>query len=330
MSLNIIYTCGKMVFSLKDMLDLIARNIESKGNPLGIDPETCSSWAQDLGLGRGGETIIYTSCMYQMAPYIARLTSSIERLEKAGGIALKLGKALSSIVDLENILKIPSHESARFSSILKTITRALKRIGIDVGYLYDEEPYSGSLLYELGVEELFISQTEKAVDVFRRYGVRKIITIDPHTYFVLSKIYPKYVDIGDIEITHYLEIVSRHIDVLNPRKIGEEYTIHDPCLLARYMGMVNPQRHVASRIGVRIREPERSGSRTRCCGGPLEAVSPKISRILGSIRIGELKKHSKKAIVMCPICFSNLSRSIEGGEIEIYDIAELLSLGVEL
>ena len=317
-----------MGLNLKDILDLIIRNIDSKGNPIGIDPANCVSWARDLDLRKGGETIIYTSCMYQMIPYITRLTNSIERFEKAGGIALKLGKAFSSIMDLGSVLRVPEDELKRFQNIVRGIVSILNRIGVDVGYLYDEEPYSGSLLYELGVLDVFASLAENTVSVFRKYGVRKVIAIDPHTYFTLSKIYPKYVDMGGIEVIHYLEIIDRKKDSLDLKKIDKDYTIHDPCLLARYMKIIDPQRNIIGKMGIDLKEPERSGIRTRCCGGPLEAISPKISRTIGSIRVSELAKHSNRAIVMCPICFSNLSRSVENNEIEIYDIAEILLQGV--
>ena len=103
--------------------------------------------------------------------------------------------------------------------------------------------------------------------------------------------------------------------------------IHDPCLLARFMRLTAPQRRILRSQGFDLKEPKRSGVRTRCCGGPIEALSPRLSRRIGESRVEELLSHSERIVVLCPICFSNISRLSEEYGAEVIDIAETIEPG---
>ncbi len=310
-----------MPVKLSDMVSMIRDNIAKKGNPIGIDREACSSWARDLGIPRRNNTIIYTSCMYQSIPYIIEMVSALEKLERGPGIFTSLGMMLARVLDVASL--VGKRDVSRFDNMLRNIVFALKRQGVDVGYLYEEEPYSGSLLYELGLEDDFAAHARKIFSLFREKDVKRIITVDPHTHYVLSKVYPRYIDGYDIEVVHYLEI-------LDPSRLGKAggkgfiASIHDPCLLARFSRIVEPQRNILRSIGVDVKEPQRSGLRTRCCGGPIEALSPTLSRKIGEQRVEELLQLSENIIVMCPICFSNISRLAERRGARVLDLSELI------
>lgn len=312
-----------MPLKLIDILTIVRENIAKKGNPIGVDRSVCSLWAKDLAIPRGGETIIYTSCMYQSIPYMIELVDALEKLERGPEILLSVGVRLARILDVANIVKKYGTNIERFSGMIRNIAVALKKQGIEIGYLYEEEPYSGSLLYELGFEDEFLIQARKAFHLFKERGVRKIITIDPHTHYTLSKIYPKYIDGFDIQVIHYIEI-------LDPSKLGKisrdlDATIHDPCLLARFSRIVEPQRNILRSAGVNVKEPQRSGLRTRCCGGPIEALSPSLSKKIGEQRVEELSQLGRNIIVICPICFSNISRLADKYGVKVLDLSELIS-----
>ncbi|MDT7889044.1 MAG: (Fe-S)-binding protein [Desulfurococcales archaeon] len=311
-----------MPLKLVDVVSMIRDNMKSTGNPLGIDPRICSSWAEGLDLPRGGSIIIYTSCMYQSIPYIVELTNLLERVEGAPSAIISLGRALARIVNVAELVGRSAGDLGRYLAMVRNIAIILRRQGVNIGYLYEEEPYSGALLYELGMEEEFAEHVRRVIGIFREKGVRKTIAVDPHTYYVLSKIYPRYIEGFDIEVSHYLEI-------LNPSMLGKgldvgEVVIHDPCLLARFMGIIDNQRRVLEGLGVRYKEPVRSGKRTRCCGGPLESISPRLSRRIGGLRAEELASIGEKVVVLCPICFSNLSRISRDYGLEVIDLSEIL------
>jgi len=312
-----------MPLRLVDVVSMIRDNMRKSGNPLGVDPRQCSSWAEGHGIPRGGEAIIYTSCMYQSIPYIVGLTSLLERVEGAPSALLSLGRALARMVDVAGIASRSAEGLDRFGSIVRGIALALKRQGISFGYLYEDEPYSGALLYELGLEEDFAEHARAVAKLFAERGVRRVITIDPHTHYILSRVYPRYVEGFSLEVSHYLEVLDTSRLSRRQELGGGDLVIHDPCLLARFTGVVEPQRRVLEGLGIPYKEPQRSGKRTRCCGGPLEALSPRLSRRLGELRAEELASIGKRVIVMCPICFSNLSRVSKNLGLEVLDLSEL-------
>jgi Fe-S oxidoreductase len=313
-----------MPLKLVDVVDIIRENHRRSGNPVGVSPKQCSSWAEDLGLPRGGDTILYTSCMYQSIPYIIELTKMLEKIEAAPGFILSIGGMIARAFNVPEALTRSRVNIDRYNSIVRRIALALRRQGVGLGYLYEDEPYSGALFYELGLEEDFRKQAQVVVSIFRERGVRRVVVVDPHTYYVLSRIYPKYIDGYNIEVIHYLEILDP--GALRSSGVGEA-VIHDPCLLARFMRITEPQRRILRALGFDLKEPKRSGVRTRCCGGPIEALSPRLSRRIGESRVEELLSHSERIVVLCPICFSNISRLSEEYGAEVIDIAETIEPG---
>ena len=308
-------------------MKLIIDNMKRTGNPVGIKAEKCISWAKDLSIPRGGNSILYTSCMYQMIPYIKVLVEQLEKSEHVGlsSVAVKMGSFFARFIDPYSILKPSEAEVTRSSSIIRKIYETLKRIDSSIGYLYEEEPYSGALLHELGLEDFFIDHARKVVEIFKRYGVKKIYTIDPHTHHILKFVYPMYVDNFDFEIIHYFEVLADNLEIIKNSNIEkEEYVIHDPCLLTRYANIIDQPRAILNKLGVRYREHLRSRNRTRCCGGPIESIAPSISGYMARYRLEELSKISNKIIVMCPICYVSLSRVADKYNASIKDLAEFL------
>lgn len=302
------------------------------GNPLAAPNKICYEWARDLGLRRGGETVLYTGCLYQLMAYAGALVNLYQRI---GGFGLRAAGALSGISSrlfswIVSRLVKPDPRVAEYSSrALRSIVKILRIYSVDFGYLYENDIYSGVYLYELGLEEAF---TRHAASVYRKLkgeGVKRVITIDPHTTYVLKEIYPRYIESFDIEVKHYLEIVrSRRGEAsqdLSKRDVeGQLPVIHDSCYMVRKLGLYEAVRSAAKNI--RYIEPRNSGARTLCCGGPIEGISPELSLKIAVRRARELSSTgSERVIVMCPICYTNLDRAfraLELSSITIRDLAE--------
>ncbi len=84
-------------------------------------------------------------------------------------------------------------------------------------------------------------------------------------------------------------------------------------------------RSILDNAGVKhLEDPLITGRDTStCCGGPLESLSPELSRKIAKIRIENLAKLSKTVVTVCPICLANLSRNAEG-VVQILDINEVV------
>ena len=211
--------------------------------------------------------------------------------------------------------------------VLRGITAALRGAGERPAYLYRSEPYSGVLLYDLGLEEDIAPHIHSVYKLLKSHGVEEIIVVDPHTAFMMKEIYPRYIENYDLKVRHYLEILSGKRDA--PGKTGEidmpeKFVMHDSCVMTRDLGIVEGTRKVAGNIGIKLLEPENRGLDTACCGGPVEYAFADLSQQISSIRIKELAGVCKDILVTCPICLINLMKYEQELGIRVWDMGELL------
>ncbi len=296
---------------LSSIAALLRRNEEEKFNPLGIDRRSFSEWAEGLEMAKGGEVIFYTGGLYQIAPHIDFLVSAMKIVpgSLSKGLA-KIGGRFSS-----SISRITSKKKReRFNKIVRKIFLLVRDKIPDIGYLWDEESYSGALYYDMGMDSLFERHAERVVEVMKRNGVRTVVTIDPHTYHVLRDVFPKYTK-ADFEVKHYMELLDGSISL-------EGHVVHDPCYLVRWSGLLDVFRRVVSGV----EEPEESGLTANCCGGPLESIFPEMAESLAEKRVEELAAVSKRIVTACPICLVNLGRVCDRLGAQVLDVAEVLEV----
>ena len=316
---------GEVLSTLKD-------NIQRTGDPLGLKGVYWTGWAKGLNLQKGGETILLTARMYQMLPYIMQITGLV-----ASAKPFLSRRGLGEIVNMGN--RIMGDKIIRFkalgsrelklksNNVLKGIVSALGAINPRPAYLYEDEPYSGVLLYDLGLDEYIEDHIKKAYSLFKSYKVKKIIGVDPHTVFMLKEIYPNYIDNYDIEVQHYLEILSENNETLRKtykKRLDKEFVIHDSCYLTRELGIIEQVRGISSSLGITIIEPENTKLDTACCGGPIEYAFHDLTEKVSNTRIQELSSISKNIIVECPICLINLRKYEKEMGIKVWDMGELL------
>lgn len=311
-----------MPLPIKDVLDVIVGNTLKRGTPISIPDEAANGWAGELHIPKGGETILYTSILYQMVPYAMASTKFLEELESGavGGVLLKLGRMVGSIFDISKLAsRVSEEEISNQHEVLKSIARLLRGVNVDFGYLYEDEMYAGTLLYDLGRDEDFAKHAEKIAGIFRRHGVKKVITVDPHTTHILREIYPKFVDGFNLEVENYLEILAKK-DPEPKKRLNTCVTIQDPCYYARYLGIIEEPRALLTKAGVEIKEPSRTKRLTFCCGGPIESLSPRLSKEVAALRVKDLRNACENCVTMCPFCYASLSKA-GAGQINVRDIS---------
>ncbi|AWS00194.1 (Fe-S)-binding protein [Metallosphaera hakonensis] len=287
---------------MESLRSLLIDSLEKYGMPFPVDKRVCSGWARDLP--KGGETIIFTSCMYQVEPVVPTLS----KFSSMAGVL----KGLSS---LAKFVKPPKEELDRAYNILNNIINALRKRGINPGYLYEEEPYSGALLLEMGLLEEFTEHAKKVSKILEEHGIKRIITVDPHTHNALTR-YGEFIDFK-VEVINYLELVRPE------KRVDEEFTIHDSCLYSRFLNLRDKYRDMVNESGVKLKEGFLlTGKETStCCGGPIAGLDRELSEAIAKKRAENLNKLSKRLLVMCPICYVTLSPYFKG---EVKDIAEVI------
>jgi len=302
----------------------VASNLRRSRMPFPFDASICYKWREGLYFERSKERILYTSCMYQMAHVIGAAAAKLEKFSVAdGGMRARLA-ALGAKAAGGLLLRPDPREVERAGGILRNIYAMLKGSGVTLGVL-ESEPYSGALLYELGFVDDFAAYARRVYESLKSNGVREVVTTDPHTQYILEKIYPRYVERFDLKVTSYLNLIDRSRVRARPGK----FVVHDSCYYSRYLDMRGAIRGLLR--GARLIEhPTITGKdASQCCGGPVESTYPGLARAVAASRLADLSKLSRDIVVECPICYANLQRANEdaGNPARLYDLAEVLGGG---
>jgi Fe-S oxidoreductase len=210
---------------------------------------------------------------------------------------------------------------------LRALVRLLRRAQIDFAVLGEEELDSGDLARRLGDEAQFQDLARRNIATLAKYGVRRIVTADPHVLHCLKNEYPALG--GRYEVLHHTTLLASLLaeGKLTPqKKLGGSVTYHDPCYLGRYNGEIEAPRAILDRLGVERLEMQRSGLRSFCCGGgggaPLTDVAGK--RRIPDVRMDQARETGAATIaVACPTCAVMLE-GVVGPRPAVSDIAELL------
>ena len=314
-----------MALPIGDVLGIFADNLEKRKRVVPLSSKKAAAWAEGLDIPVGGDTIIYTGQMYQLVPSINSMANWMAKFENSPITRLfSAGRAVNKVLDLSYFMVLGSgREQKAYNGQLRNIAHLIRTAGVEFGYLYERDLYSGALLFDEGVDDVFTEQAHRVYRAFRENGVKRAITVDPHTTNMLRSVYPKIISEYDIEVKSYLELLAER-DLNFTKQLEIDVVIHDPCVYARYEDIVNEPRHLLKDAGATIHEPELSGKLTHCCGGPLESLFPSKAHAIAAKRIEQLASCGTQVATMCPICLANLKRAAAGMTLEIKDISEYL------
>jgi Fe-S oxidoreductase len=303
-----------MALPTGDVIGILADNLRLRKSVLPISKRNATRWAKGLGLRRGGRTVLYTGMMYQLIPYIEGLVKAEMGLGQSPiGRLTGLARVINRFINVSTFMVWPSKRIRdEYNTVPRDVARLLQQAGVDFGYLYEDDLYSGALTYDLGVDEVVAKHARKVYAVLKKHGVEQVITIDPHTTNMLRSVYPKLIPGYDIEVKTYLEVLlENELPVQN--KLSAELTIHDPCVFARYEDIVSQPRELLHRAGATVNEAEKSGRMTWCCGGPVESLYPEKAAANARKRGEQLAAASREVVTMCPMCLINLSEAAPQG-----------------
>ncbi|MCE4603561.1 MAG: (Fe-S)-binding protein [Aeropyrum sp.] len=306
---------------LRIYLDMLKVIVEKTGLPVPAPNDVIYRWSRSVSVSTSGEAYLFTGGLYQLSPYIRATVSLLERVESLGllGVAHRF-RTLAPVGLARVLVRPPKTEIRRAESIVVGAYRILSSLG--VAYKPKGDMYSGAILYENGLDETFQNHISKVHKRLRDLGIKRIVTIDPHTTHIMRSVAPKYVDGYDIEVESYLELLDRKGVELKP--VVDEAVIHDPCYNARFEGIIEEPRSIAARSGLRLAEPPRARRMTYCCGGPIEGLMPPLAKKIAATRAEELLGVSKRVVVMCPICMINLEKPVGNAGGEVLDLLEVL------
>ncbi len=321
-----------MPLPIAPILGILSDNLRKRGSVLPLGKRAATAWARGLDIPRGGETVLYTGHMYQLIPAIEAMAGQMALFEDRFITRFfGLGRWANRFVNLSFFMSLTASRAKmrRANQVLRNIARLLQEAGIEFGYLYEEELYSGALVYDQGLDGVFAEHARRVARSLKEHGVKRLITVDPHTTNMLRQVYPRFVEGFDLEVRSYLEILAEAAAPASEETAGGEgIVVHDSCVYARYEKMVEPPRRLLRRAGFSVREPELCGAATHCCGGPIESLFPKEAHRISEARISQLEAAGKSVVTMCPICWVNLSKAA-GNRLNVRDIADVLGRSSE-
>ncbi|MFA5536354.1 MAG: (Fe-S)-binding protein [Bacillota bacterium] len=224
----------------------------------------------------------------------------------------------------------------RAQKISKALSSILIKAGISFGILGIEETDDGNEVNKVGERGLFEYLADENIEKFKNLGVKKIITLSPHSFNAIKNNYPAFG--GDFEVMHYTQFLKQLIETGQLQikgRLDADVTFHDPCFLGRYNKEYEAPRFLLGSIpGLRLIEMERNKEDSFCCGG---GGGNFFTDFLGSgekgagrIRIREAFDTKAKILaVACPMCAGMFEDALKmewlEDEFTVKDIAEIIN-----
>jgi Fe-S oxidoreductase len=221
----------------------------------------------------------------------------------------------------------------RGQKVSRALGKLLLSAGVSFGTLGAEEECEGNEVRILGEKRIFQELVDRNTRLFEKSGVKKIITLSPHSYNAFKNYYP-----DGFEVYHYTQLLSQLIADGSLRfstKTNMKVTYHDPCFLGRHNDEYEAPRYILQSIpGVELIEMDRNRENSFCCGGG--SANFYIDFFGGGesspsrIRVREaLKTGVNMLAVACPTCAMMLEEAVKNEGINeqqlvIKDISEIL------
>ncbi|MCQ6279588.1 (Fe-S)-binding protein [Bacillus sp. EB600] len=276
-------------------------NIERQGNPWGINRKERANWRDSL------EDVT---------------VPTVKELKKAGE-------------EFEYLFFVGSMGSYdnRSQKIAQSFARVMNHAGVKIAILGNEEKNSGDTPRRIGNEFLFQELANANIETFKKYDVKKIVTIDPHAFNTLKNEYPEF---GlEAEVYHHTELLAKLIreGKLTPKNhVDETITYHDSCYLGRYNNVYDAPREILKSIpGVKVAEPERKRETSMCCGagGGRMWMEENAGTRINVARTEQLLETNPTVISTgCPYCLTMIGDGTKAKEVndkvQTLDVVEIL------
>ena len=273
-------------------LQATLKNLRTKSNPWGMDPNDREKWAQELEAESG------------LKVKLAR-----QNIDKDGKGNFEYLYWVGS----------PGAYDDNNKKVSKANALLFNKAGLDFAILGNEEKTSGDLARRAGDEGLYQELVLENIEIMKKYGVKKVVTQCPHVYNTFKNEYPEFGFEG-IEIYHHTELLADLIKQgkLTPQhRIESSVTYHDPCYLGRYNRTFDPPRFILESIpGIEIKAIDNEKEKSTCCGaggGQMWYEMP--GSHINVMRLEELTEHvPNKIAVACPYCNVMMTSAVATSE----------------
>lgn len=294
-------------------------NMERAGNPWGQPKATRTDWTKGLPFA---------------VPTVAELAAE----GRLGEIEVLYWVGCAAAFDERN------------RKVARAFATCLDAAGIRFAILGQEESCTGDPARRMGNDYVWQMLAAANIATLDRYRLRSIVTACPHCFNTIGNEYGQLG--GDYEIVHHSVYLRRlladgRLRTIDPAATGEtgpelparSVTFHDSCYLARYNGVIEEPRQVLAAVpGLELREMERSGRGSFCCGaggGRMWMEETRGTRINAERTSQALATGASTVATNCPFCMTMMKDGLDAAEgnadgaVRAIDIAELLAESLE-
>lgn len=285
-------------------LNGLFKNIETKGNPWGMNASARNAWIEEVEFpvrvfGMEGEDAI---------------PDDVEYLFWVGCAG--------------------AYED-RAKQTTKAVAELLHMAGVEFMVLGEGETCNGDPARRAGNEFLFQMQAMQNVEILNEIKAKKIVVTCPHCLNTLGREYPQVG--GHYEVVHHTQLLNKLVDegkLTAVKPIDTTVTYHDPCYLGRHNDVITPPRELIGDTGATLTEMPRHGKQSFCCGagGARMWMEEKIGTAVNKTRADEaIATGAETVAVACPFCSVMLNDAIAAKQqtgaaegMEVRDVATLL------
>ena len=303
------------------------KNMENKGNPWGMAARARLDWAKDL-------------------PFPVKII---------GGSGASAVESLEEVDYLFWVGCAGAYED-RAKKTTRAVAELLHTAGVSFAILGDGETCTGDSARRAGNEFLYQMLAQQNVEVLNEVGATKIVVTCAHCFNTIKNEYPQLG--GTYEVVHHTQLLNRLVrekrlvpvarpsetpgmsTAKNAASTAPTVTYHDPCYLGRHNQVYAPPRELIGALpGVELREMERSGEKSFCCGagGARMWMEEKLGTRVNMNRTEEaLATGAERIAIGCPFCRVMITDGLTakqsegvGENVEVVDVAQMLLAAVK-
>jgi Fe-S oxidoreductase len=215
------------------------------------------------------------------------------------------------------------------------LAKIFNAAGLSWGILGTREKCCGDSLRRLGNEYVFDQLARDNVALFKKHGIRKVITFCPHCFNTLKNDYRQFG--ADFEVQHHTQFVAELLRLGRIRlhtPTDERIVFHDSCYLGRYNGVYREPRELvtAASGGRPPLEMPRCQEGSFCCGagGGRMWMDEDVGKPVYLERTQEaLRQNPSTICVACPYCMTMFEDGLRDEQpatpVRVQDVAELVA-----
>ncbi len=211
--------------------------------------------------------------------------------------------------------------------------KILKKLNVDFSIYGEQEVCCGSVALRTGNWDAFNSVAIKNFKLFKKSGIKTIITSCAGCYRTLKADYTDFLKDLNIEVLHTVEFIRNFIEQndIELKNLGINATYHDPCHTGRNAGdtpLYEEPRELLRKIANLI-EMKTIKENAKCCGagGGVKKGFPELALEIAKSRIRDAEETGAEYLVsICPFCYRNLIDAIKAldSNIKMVDLTELI------